>query len=180
MPCSVKQGMLVFETARLKIREYTERDVPAMFRMYGDPVVIQYLGVPPMGAPVPDLDDMARRLEAIQAKVHGEDRFGYWAIEFEGRVVGTVLLKRLPGVEDFEVGWHLAQAEWGHGFATEAAQGAVEFGFREWSLDEVFAIAYKENVRSLKVMDRLGMTALGPTTKFHGVELELYHLAKPV
>jgi len=171
--------MLVFETERLRIREYTERDVTAMFRMYGDREVIRYLGVPPMGDPVPDLEDMARRQQAILAKVHGEDRFGYWAIEFEDRVVGTVLLKRLPDVEDFEVGWHLAQAEWGHGFATEAARGAIQFGFQNWGLEEIFAIAYKENVRSLKVMDRLGMTALGPTTKFHGIELELYRVAKP-
>ena len=57
-----------------------------------------------------------------------------------------------------EIGWRLARAAWGRGYATEAARATVAFAFDELGLEEVVALAVPANARSRAVMDRLGMT----------------------
>jgi len=56
------------------------------------------------------------------------------------------------------VGWRLARSAWGHGYATEAAEAALAYAFDELRLDEVVSFTATTNVRSQRVMQRLGMT----------------------
>ena len=56
-----------------------------------------------------------------------------------------------------EVGWRLAPDAWGHGYATEAAREAVRFGFEDAGLDEIVSFTVPGNVRSQRVMERIGM-----------------------
>jgi RimJ/RimL family protein N-acetyltransferase len=72
-----------------------------------------------------------------------------------------------------EVGWHLHPDSWGHGYATEAARGAIAKGFAE-GLDEIFAVVRPDNKRSLAVCRRLGLTHLGRTDRWYGQALELF------
>jgi RimJ/RimL family protein N-acetyltransferase len=57
-----------------------------------------------------------------------------------------------------EAGWRLTRTAWGHGYATEAARAAVDFGFRRLDLDEILAVTVATNLRSQAVMRRIGMT----------------------
>ena len=57
-----------------------------------------------------------------------------------------------------EVGWRLARAAWGHGYATEAALAALDYGFTSCGLDEIVSMTATMNVRSQRVMQRIGMT----------------------
>ena len=52
----------------------------------------------------------------------------------------------------------LARAAWGHGYATEAARAAVAFARDDLRLDEVVSFTATTNLRSQRVMQRLGMT----------------------
>lgn len=70
-------------------------------------------------------------------------------------------------------------SEWGHGFATEAGAGAIEYGFTQLSLDAIYAIVDQGNTRSSNVCRRLGMTFLHLTSRYHERELELYELKRP-
>ncbi len=63
-----------------------------------------------------------------------------------------------PFRDALEIGWRLAREAWGQGFATEAARAAVAFGFHELELPEIVSFTVPENVRSRRVMERLGMT----------------------
>ena len=56
-----------------------------------------------------------------------------------------------------EIGWRLAREAWGHGYATEAAREACRIGFEEVGLTELVSFTVPANVRSLRVMERLGM-----------------------
>jgi ribosomal-protein-alanine N-acetyltransferase len=56
-----------------------------------------------------------------------------------------------------EVGWRFAPAHWNRGYATEAGQAAVAWGFTHLPLNEIVAFVRPANVRSQRVMDRLGM-----------------------
>jgi RimJ/RimL family protein N-acetyltransferase len=98
-------------------------------------------------------------------------------------VHGSVLLNLMANSDGsppdvLEVGWHLHPDSWGHGYATEAAQGAVQYAFGRGE-PEVHAVVYPRNVRSLAVCRRLGMTPLGPTDRWYGVPLEAFRLAAP-
>jgi RimJ/RimL family protein N-acetyltransferase len=57
-----------------------------------------------------------------------------------------------------EIGWRLDRPYWGQGFATEAAAAAVADGFERVGLDEIDSWTALINVRSIRVMNKLGMT----------------------
>jgi RimJ/RimL family protein N-acetyltransferase len=83
---------------------------------------------------------------------------------------------RFPGA--VEVGWHFHPDSWHHGYATEAARGALRLGFEEYELDEIFAIAWPGNDPSLAVMRRLGMSYLGRTDRWYAREAECYVVSR--
>jgi RimJ/RimL family protein N-acetyltransferase len=90
--------------------------------------------------------------------------YGLWAVEIAGEVefIGYIglALHNFPAhfTPAVEVGWRLARDYWGHGFATEAARVAVADGFDRVGLDEIVSFTAPANVRSVAVMQRLGMT----------------------
>jgi len=93
----------------------------------------------------------------------GERGFGLWAIEIPGvaSFVGFAGLA-VPGFSAHftpcvEVGWRLAVEHWGRGYATEAAQLALAYGFGTLALSEIVSFTSAMNHRSRGVMERLGM-----------------------
>lgn len=89
--------------------------------------------------------------------------FGLWALEeiSSARFIGLTGLSVVPFAADFtpavEVGWRLAAEAWGHGYATEAANAALDFGFAQAGLEEIVSFTSTRNARSIAVMRRIGM-----------------------
>lgn len=85
--------------------------------------------------------------------------FGLWALETEtAPFIGFAGIARpafRPGV--VEIGWRLARPHWGHGYATEAAREAARWGFETLGLSEIVAFVVPANLRSQRVMVRIGM-----------------------
>lgn len=105
-------------------------------------------------------DAMVDRIEAHFVR-HG---FGLWAAELRetGEFLGYVGLA-VPQFESaftpcVEIGWRLASNHWGRGFATEGARAAAGFAFDVLKLEELVSFSVPANVRSLRVMEKLGMT----------------------
>jgi RimJ/RimL family protein N-acetyltransferase len=111
---------------------------------------------------------------AHQAR-HG---FAIWsAVEREtGEVVGDCGLQLLEGGPDIEVGWRIAPDRRGRGYATEAARKSLAVGFGELGLDRIVAIAHPQNAASRRVMEKLGMTLVGPGRHYDG-ETVLYEIS---
>lgn len=94
------------------------------------------------------------------------DRYGFgrWTIEVPGvtAFAGVVGLMHTPFAAPFtpavEIGWRLAHAYWGRGYAIEGARAACECGFDTLKLSEIVAFTVPGNVRSRQIMERLGMT----------------------
>ena len=82
-------------------------------------------------------------------------REGRGFIGFTGLAGVTFEAHFTPAVE---IGWRLARAAWGHGYATEAARAAAAFAFGTLGLDELVSFTTAGNERSRAVMRRLGMT----------------------
>jgi RimJ/RimL family protein N-acetyltransferase len=144
-------------TERLLLRPWIGADREPFARLNADPEVARFLGGPMSRA---DSDALADRIKAGFAA----NGFGLWAVEVTatGEFIGFTGLSRprfqahfMPAVE---VGWRLARSAWGHGYATEAARSALEYGFGPAGLDEIVSFTTRTNVRSRAVMQRLGMT----------------------
>ena len=158
-------------TARLTFRRWRPSDAAAVLDIYSRPEVYRFLGANP--SPMPDLKAARDRIDAWTARSRGLT--GLWAIEHEGTPVGTALLVPLPrsdgaATSTVEIGWHLHPDAWSRGFATEAGLALVDRA-RRGGLREVHAVVYPENVRSRGVCARLGMTEVGPTGEWYGVEV---------
>jgi RimJ/RimL family protein N-acetyltransferase len=89
--------------------------------------------------------------------------YGYWALEIAGVApfIGFVGLKitqfEAPFAPCVDIGWRLAFEHWGRGYVTEGARAALEFGFHELRLNEIVSFTVPANLRSRRVMERLGM-----------------------
>ena len=127
-----------------------------MAALNDDPEVMRYF---PARLPRDQSDELAAR---IRAKLE-RDGWGLWAVEVVGgpHFIGFVGLNDVTFTAPFtpavEVGWRLARAAWGNGFATEAATAAIAVGFADVGLDEIVSFTSTVNERSMRVMQRLGM-----------------------
>ncbi len=142
-------------TERLLLRRWRDADRQIYAAINADPDVMTYLGGP----------QSAERSDAHIARIeahwdaHG---WGLWAVEVPdvASCIGFVGLWPAAsslGWEAVEVGWRLARAQWGRGYATEAARRALAFGFDDVGLDEIVSFTVPANRRSRAVMERISM-----------------------
>jgi len=144
-------------TERLLLRRWRLSDRRAFADLNADPRVMEHF---PSVLTTAESDATIDRIQAHFER-HG---FGLWAVEVCDQIpfIGFVGLAVPPFEASFtpcvEVGWRLIAQSWGNGYATEAARAAVAFGFGPLGLQEILSFAVPENVRSRRVMERLGMT----------------------
>lgn len=143
-------------TERLVLRQWRDDDRAAFAAMNADPRVMEHFVAP--------LDRSAS--DALFDRIRGEidDRgWGWWAVQVGsgGPAAGFVGLNAvgadLPMAPAVEVGWRLAAEHWGRGYAPEAARRALRFAFEELRLDEVVSFTTVLNVRSRRVMEKIGL-----------------------
>lgn len=153
-------------TQRLLLRGWRESDKAPYAALNADPTVMRHF---PATLTREQSDQMVDRIVASwEAR-----SFGLWAVERldDGAFIGFVGLV-MPNWEAaftpcVEVGWRLAHAQWGNGFAPEAALAALRFGFENVELpnDEIVSFTTKPNVNSQRVMQKIGMV-LDPAREF--------------
>jgi ribosomal-protein-alanine N-acetyltransferase len=80
-----------------------------------------------------------------------------WALEHEGRVVGGLGLRPVHRHARAELGYSLARWLWGRGLMTEAVSVVIDEAFRRLPIRRISAIAIAENVRSTRLMEKVGM-----------------------
>jgi RimJ/RimL family protein N-acetyltransferase len=169
----------ITETQRLTIRKWNPQvDAECAFEMYSNPQVTRFLITK-----VSSVEETQKLLERWVSIF--EDRnngSGQWAITLKKtqEVIGMIALMQLRDGEkltqDYEIGWHLKQAVWGQGYATEAAKAVLEYGFNSLKLRVIYAVVHPENAASVRVVQRLGMSQVGYTNRYYNTELQMYRL----
>jgi ribosomal-protein-alanine N-acetyltransferase len=146
----------IFETERFWVRRWTMEDTEAAFAIYGDPEVWRYMGGGPGDA---DVEASRAGLRRVIGRYEELPGMGLWAIveQATGEIVGSVELVPLEGGPEIEVGYHLARRHWGRGIATEAARGAVKYGFEVLGLPRIVGVCYPENLASRRVLEKCGL-----------------------
>jgi len=157
-----------FETARLRAERLRPEHADLIHAMHRDPVHMATLG----GVRTVEQSAEYMRRNLQHWADHG---FGVWLLRDResGRVAGRVLLRylELNGTTEVEVGYSLLPEFWGQGLAAEAAGRCLEIGRDALKLTRVIAVTSPDNVRSRRVMEKLGMVHEG-----EGVHAGLPHV----
>ena len=147
----------MLETERLRLRNWQPSDREPFAQINADPRVMEFL---PKRLTREESDAMVERIESH----FREKGFGLYAVELRegGRFIGYVGLHTPTFTAHFtpcvEIGWRLANDSWGRGLATEGALAVVRYAFENIGLDEIVSFTVPVNLRSIRVMEKIGMT----------------------
>ena len=139
---------------RVVLRPWQDRDGDAFAAMNSDPRVMEFFVAPLSRI---ESDQMLSRIRAVLE----ERGWGWWCVDIDGECAGFTGLSTPPYETHFtpcvEVGWRFRPQFWGHGYATEAARLALDYGFNTLNLQEIVSFTAADNHRSRRVMERIGM-----------------------
>jgi RimJ/RimL family protein N-acetyltransferase len=147
----------IIQTNRLILRTWKNSDAKTYFDINQDPKVIEFLRGP---MPLEQVNEFIRSVNKQQEKNH----YTLWAAELKntGELIGFIGLNKPDWEAHFtpavEIGWRLGSQFWGKGYATEGAKACLDFGFNKIGLKEIVSFTVPANLKSIKVMEKIGMT----------------------
>ncbi|HEX2323508.1 MAG TPA: GNAT family N-acetyltransferase [Streptosporangiaceae bacterium] len=171
-------------TDRLLMRRWVESDREPFAALNADRETMKYF---------PATMDRAASdafIEVVEARFEHQG-YGLWALEVTdtGQFIGFTGLNPMPddvpGSGGVEVGWRLARYAWHLGYATEAAESALDVAFRGVGLAEIWSMTAVLNEASQAVMRRIGLTEVA---RFDHPRIQIgdplrphvtYHLSRP-
>lgn len=152
-------GLLVTETARLRLRRLTEGDAAFMLRLLNEPGFLANIG----DKGVRTLDDAVTHLRTGPLDSYAVHGFGMWRMErkSDGVPLGLCGLLRRNGMEDVEVGYALLAEHEGQGYTSEAALACRDLALTVFGLPRIVGIVTPGNSGSERILQKLGLTYQG-------------------
>lgn len=141
------------QTERLILRKLSLDDAEEIFFLRSDGEVNRYLD----RARAVDLDDAIAFTNKVNIGI-ANNKWIYWAVCFKDnpKLIGTVCLWNLNEEENkAEVGYELIPEYQRKGIAGEALSAVIEFGFSKLELGKIEAYTHKENLASIKLLEKL-------------------------
>jgi len=139
------------ETTRLRLRPYTKADIRELVPLVGT----REVAATTLRISYPYTKEDAREFIALT-----KDPEKIWlavTLRRDGRQIGGIGLRLERQHQHAELGYWLGVAYWGKGYATEAAQAMVRYGFEVLELHRIFASHFKQNPASGRILRKLGM-----------------------
>lgn len=149
---------VIIETERLLLRTFTEDDAALIYALNLDPDVIRYTG-----DPIRDTDHAKEVLQQTILPQYVLYNHGRWAVHVkpELQFIGWCGLKNRPERNEIDLGYRFIKKAWGKGYATESAYACIKYGFEKLGLRRIVGRAMPENIGSLRVLEKCGMTYIG-------------------
>lgn len=148
----------MLETSRLTLKPGTLADAPHLLQLNSDPDVVRYTGDASLFNLL-EAEKVVKERLIPQFEKYKMSRFSVFLKD--GTYIGWCGLKYFPEQDEVDLGYRFMKKFWGKGFATEASLACLEYGFETLKLKRILAKAMPDNVGSLKVMQKLGMTFRG-------------------
>ena len=149
--------VIALETERLVLRPWRPGDREPFARLNADPRVMEFM---PGLLTRKESDRLADRIEGhflrrgfglCAAELRADGRF----VGFVGVAFASIQAAFTPCVE---IGWRLSAEHWGQGLATEGARRIAGYAFEELGLPDLVSFTVPANLRSRRVMEKLGMS----------------------
>ncbi len=151
----------ILSTGRLSLRETTEADVDAFYRIYQHPSITRY-----MEDLYPDREQERAYIREYIEQVYGFYDFGVWTVEERrtGQVIGRAGFSFREGFEDPEIGFIIGVPWQRQGYAYEICSAILEYGWSQLGFTKVYALVQPDNLPSLALCRKLGMEYGGRVT----------------
>ena len=151
-------GTIPLKTPRLLLRRHVAEDAGLLYQNFGtDAAMYRYSGWNPYATPEQAGETVQRFIDS-----YADPRFYGWAIEREGRMIGTI------GAYDYdqdksqiEVGFSIERASWGKGYAAEALEAVLEYLTVQEDIARVTAWCASDNIASKRTLEKAGMRCSG-------------------
>lgn len=144
---------MMYETERLILRQWQQSDLYPLTKMCADKEVMKFF------PNVLSYEESVSFFERLQNKFL-QDKFGVFAVELKStkEFIGLIGLTIPPFISSVEIFWRVAREHQGKGYATEGALKCLEIGFNQFEFDEIVSFTAEINVKSQKVMQKIGMS----------------------
>ena len=170
--------MEILSTDRLVIRELETNDVPALMKIFSNPIARKY-------APdTKNLEEVNTWIERILA-AYEEHGHCLWALirKKQNDFVGMcgLIQQHIREYGETELGYHLIPHYWGNGYATEAGKSCLGYAFNQLDKNKVVSFINPKNSPSIAVAKRVGMTKeidLKPNENSWGRDIAVYSITK--
>ncbi len=143
---------VIFETERLRVRQYEPGDADIFYKLNSDEEVMRYI------RPVQTREESDKALADYIAFYPEYPQMGRWAVEekISGKQVGRFAIIFIPGSEKIQLGYSLFKEEWGKGYATELTREGLQFVFHKMQLPLIYAVTETANIASQNVLLKTG------------------------
>ena len=149
--------LAALRTSNLLLRPFTQADVPALFHFMSDPLAMRHTYV------APTLEQCSARLGAYEA-MRSTLGFAPWVVEVskDSEPIGWGGLSVDPEEPEWglEVSYAFEPSSWGKGYATELVKASLAYAFGPLAVNEVHAFAKRENLASVRVLEKCGFSHL--------------------
>ena len=152
---------IILATERLILRTWQPSDLPLMAAIGADPLVMEHF---------PSTQDLNETKIFLERMTEQYKKFGYtiYAVELKDthEFIGSIGLNNItftiPCLASIksphvEIGWRLAAKYWGKGYASEAALAVLNHAFSELNIPEIFSFTATTNLKSQRVMEKIGL-----------------------
>ena len=144
----------VFETERLRLRQFDAGDLDALATLVADEEQMTFY-------PRPKTRGEASAWIDRNVALYHDDGLGFWCLELSATAafVGYcgIRPRELDGVSEIEIGWHTKKTSWNQGLATEAASAAQHLAFSRFGLSRLVAVIHPDHIASRRVAEKIGM-----------------------
>lgn len=150
-------GQMPLTTARLQIREFQLADARHLYTLHRDPRATRYAG---------GTRTKEQSFESLCRIINGVRKTGFGAFGIElldtKKMIGWAGIQLMPQSSSYELFYALRADYWGNGFATEVGAVLLNSAFNtlDYPLREVFALVFPQNILSIRVLEKLGMSFL--------------------
>jgi RimJ/RimL family protein N-acetyltransferase len=148
------------QTPRLTLREFEADDWPAVLAYQSDPRYLRYYE---WTERTPETVRQFVGIFLAQQREQPRSRYQLAVtVTATGELIGNCGVRRATADSlDAEMGYEIAPQQWGHGYATEAAQAMLDFAFADLRLHRVAAWCVADNAGSIRVLQKLGLRQEG-------------------
>jgi len=146
----------LFTSERLGFRNWKDADIPKMISISGDKDVMEFFPAP--ATPI-QTEEFIGRMQTM----FSEKGYCYFAVERleDAAFIGFIGLMYqtydVPFSPYTDIGWRLGKEFWNKGYATEGASRCLKYAFEDLDLSNIKATAPLVNVKSIRVMEKIGM-----------------------